>query len=209
MDAAMCRFVLRVGIAMGGYGSGRRFGAKRQVESCLALSSPRMLQNNLLDLEVGDTRLGDFSWTNRLKQTLYNLCFELARVSVGQIRLDLYGTKQVIYMHSTAMRFGGLRWWFVCPRCFRRRTKLYRPPNAEFLCHACHDLTYQSSIEGKSTAAAFARLGVQHGLSAAEVKEIFAGPVWARSRWRRRRDRRPDYKGRGWRLRESRERLGL
>jgi hypothetical protein len=52
---------------------------------------------------------------------------------------------------TTRPRFGGLRWWFVCPLtvngrpCGRRVGKLYLPPAGRYFgCRHCHDLTYTS-----------------------------------------------------------------
>jgi hypothetical protein len=55
---------------------------------------------------------------------------------------------------TTRPRFGGLRWWFVCPlapsgnACGRRVGKLYLPPGGRYFgCRHCHDLTYTSAQE--------------------------------------------------------------
>jgi hypothetical protein len=55
---------------------------------------------------------------------------------------------------TTRPRFGGLRWWFVCPLqvgdapCGRRVGKLYLPPAGPYFgCRHCHDLTYTSCRE--------------------------------------------------------------
>ena len=52
---------------------------------------------------------------------------------------------------STPCRFGGQRYWFLCPvvrqgiRCERTVRKLYLPPGAAvFGCRQCHNLTYTS-----------------------------------------------------------------
>jgi hypothetical protein len=52
---------------------------------------------------------------------------------------------------ATRPRFGGLRWWFICPlggngwACGRRVAKLYLPPGGRFFgCRHCYDLTYTS-----------------------------------------------------------------
>jgi hypothetical protein len=57
-------------------------------------------------------------------------------------------------LSTTRPRFGGLRWWFICPLslrdqpCERRVAKLYFPHGARhFGCRCCHDLTYQSVRE--------------------------------------------------------------
>jgi hypothetical protein len=55
---------------------------------------------------------------------------------------------------TTRPRFGGLRWWFVCPlvvngrSCGRRVGKLYLPPRGRYFgCRHCYDLTYTSCQE--------------------------------------------------------------
>jgi hypothetical protein len=177
---------------MGGYGSGRRFGAKRQVESCLALSSSSMLQDNLLDLELGRTRVGDFSWSNCLKQTLYILFFELARVSTSQMRLNLYTTKQVVFMNPTAMRFGGVRWWFSCQDALgaARSCIVLRTPS---FCAALATISRIRAALRENNSGIVRQPGAEHGLSAAEIRGVFAGPVWARSSGRRKPDGLADY----------------
>src|SRR5262249_13469992 len=52
---------------------------------------------------------------------------------------------------TTRPRFGGLRWWFICPLvvngypCGRRVGKLYLPPGGRYSgCRHCCDLTYAS-----------------------------------------------------------------
>ena len=59
-----------------------------------------------------------------------------------------------MFVTTTRPRFGGLRWWFVCPllvdgvACRRRVGKLYLPPRARYLgCRHCHQLTYRSCQE--------------------------------------------------------------
>ena len=43
---------------------------------------------------------------------------------------------------TTTPRFGGLRYWFLCPRCGRRVGKLYHVER--WGCRHCHNLAYQS-----------------------------------------------------------------
>lgn len=56
-----------------------------------------------------------------------------------------------IRLTTTRPRFGGLRWWFICPltnqgrSCGRRVGKLYLPPHGRYFgCRHCYDLTYTS-----------------------------------------------------------------
>ena len=48
---------------------------------------------------------------------------------------------------STPCRFGGQRWWFLCPivNCDRRVGVLYLPYGGKYFgCRHCYDLTYES-----------------------------------------------------------------
>ena len=58
---------------------------------------------------------------------------------------------EVLRLQTTQPNFGGVRWWFSCPRmldaeeCGRSVGKLYRPPGERyFACRRCLDLTYES-----------------------------------------------------------------
>ena len=120
--------------------------------------------------------------------------------------LHLFSSRQAVHLRPTPHRFGGLRWWFACPGCWRRCAKLYLPGQASlFLCRICHDLIYTSCIEGKSMAAFLAESSRWFGLTVAELKKEIRDDTRARNRWRRRRDRRPSYRGRGRPLPGGRE----
>jgi hypothetical protein len=50
---------------------------------------------------------------------------------------------------------GGHRWFFLCPKCTRRVSKLFLPPEGcgkehKYLCKECHDLQNQSEAMGAS-----------------------------------------------------------
>jgi hypothetical protein len=51
-----------------------------------------------------------------------------------------------IRFESTPQHLGGVRWWLLCPRCGRRRAKLYSHPStlAAYACRECHQLRYRS-----------------------------------------------------------------
>ena len=49
--------------------------------------------------------------------------------------------------------FGGHRWFFLCPKCSTKATKLFLPPEnspmeKKYLCKACHKLKNQSAVMG-------------------------------------------------------------
>ena len=57
-----------------------------------------------------------------------------------------------VRLATTKPRFGGVRWWFLCPLlvygmpCGRRVGKLYMPPGGRYFgCRHCHKLNYASS----------------------------------------------------------------
>jgi hypothetical protein len=74
------------------------------------------------------------------------LCYTLA--ASGQ------AIEYTLRLTATRPRFGGLRWWFVCPLsaagrpCERRVAKLYLPPHGRYFgCRHCHNLSYRSAQE--------------------------------------------------------------
>ena len=182
---------------MGGYGRGRGHEPKRQVEQSVILALSWMLVNNYLDLSVGQRGIHKITWRNYYGEPRFILTADIERLSSYEMRLYLFDTGQIVYLESTPLPFGGLRWWFRCPGCKRRCTKLYLPRGASaFLCRECHDLTYATCIEGKSTTAFLAEIGLRQGLSLAQVKSAIGEDGRARNKWRRKRDRRAGYKGR-------------
>ncbi len=59
--------------------------------------------------------------------------------------------EEAVHLQTTQPNFGGVRWWFTCPRkidgrgCGRRVGKLYRVPGRRrFACRHCLALTYES-----------------------------------------------------------------
>jgi hypothetical protein len=64
-------------------------------------------------------------------------CFR-ARLMNGQV--------QTIHIEHTRTAFNGLRWWYACPYCSRRCSKLYWTRSA-IACRQCLNLHYQSQSE--------------------------------------------------------------
>lgn len=49
-----------------------------------------------------------------------------------------------VRLDATPQRFGGVRWWLVCPGCWVKRSALYLPTgrSLRFRCRLCHHLKY-------------------------------------------------------------------
>lgn len=171
---------------MGGHGSGRsRYSYRYTVEDCERLSISALLQRNLL---AEDALMPVY-----LRAPCLTLEIERdgARVSV-RIRQ----TGQVVRLRESLLNYGGLRWWFACPACSKRRTDLYLPPYGDkFLCRACHDLAYQSSRRSHNLDSVYAMIAARSGYSFDEVKRAAREEMQLYAparRWIRRRDRLSD-----------------
>jgi hypothetical protein len=159
-----------------------------------------LLQHNYLNLAVGSRKYCTIEWANSRNEMVHSLGADIERRSTDEIRLELCSTKQAVSLYTTALNFGGVRWWFRCPRCGRRCANLYLPRGSLFLCRICHDLTYQSCILGKSMSAFLGSMARQFGLTSPELREAIKEDTRTRRNWRRKRDRRVSYRGRSWRL---------
>ncbi len=78
--------------------------------------------------------------------------FDVPVIVVGlgdHLELTLYAgwgnIRQRVHLVETPVHFGGMRRWFLCPRCSRRCGVLYCVK--EFACRKCHDLRYLSQHE--------------------------------------------------------------
>jgi hypothetical protein len=133
---------------MGGSGSTRwtLHWKKVTVEGCLQLSIAELRPGRgkpLADL-VGTS--GSITWSSgaavsyRVERSNYHLMLYLGYAVNGQPKA------QTIRLSDTECNYGGVRYWFHCPRCFRRVAKLYALLG-HFACRHCHDLTYTSTQE--------------------------------------------------------------
>ena len=80
---------------------------------------------------------------------------------------DAEDVRLSVWLEASPMRFGGRRWWFVCPlvvngrACNRRACKLYLPPGGRYFgCRTCHRLTYRSAQEAHQAERVFGKLGM-------------------------------------------------
>jgi hypothetical protein len=91
---------------------------KERVERCITLSLSEMLQENFLELTMGERIFRTMSFRRDYSNDRqYTLGIELHRLSPSEIRLWLINTSQQVYLRSTPLNFGGVRWGFRCPGC--------------------------------------------------------------------------------------------
>jgi hypothetical protein len=149
---------------MGGFGSGNRnerSPKKYVVEDCLSLDATRWMREGILD--VGIQHCASWCWylDSSKTQKLATIDYEVDCASPdSQVWLSYTiaaSGERIDYpisLENTEPKYGGLRWWFLCPlslnglRCKRRVTKLYLPPGGRYFgCRRCYDLTYRSCQE--------------------------------------------------------------
>lgn len=143
---------------MGGIGSGSwwRWNTGPTVGASLALDLNSLVRDGL----VGPTnRVGTLHWRKAgTGKEIAALNFEFYAHSHQEGTLHLSYTvgqgdnrrpvETIIWLHTTQPHFGGQRWWFTCPDCARRATKLYVAPGGRlFLCRQCNGLSYASQRE--------------------------------------------------------------
>tara|TARA_R110002124_G_scaffold66612_4_gene181274 strand:+ start:8839 stop:9483 length:645 start_codon:yes stop_codon:yes gene_type:complete len=140
---------------MGGIGSGR-YGGRPTVEGGLVLDINKLLSDGLLNHKLSS---GTLTWSNvRTGEKIASICYHLNRGdSSGELRLKYRSTRYdglvrdmdyQIALQTTAQRLGGVRWWFSCPRTWRRCAKLYLPTGAfSFASRQAYRLAYTSQRE--------------------------------------------------------------
>jgi hypothetical protein len=153
---------------MGGRGSGPRFRLGRKkttVGQCLVLDANRWMREGTL--KAGQYQRGRLLWPNTSGPGfVVNYEAETRGTEPHSVRLwyswtwwgegPLQSADYEVGLTTTSPRFGGLRWWFVCPLscrgvpCGRRVAKLHLAPWAHYFgCRHCHDLTYASRQESR------------------------------------------------------------
>jgi len=139
---------------MGGYGSGRTGGRPTYERTDSYRLSAQMLRS--IPHRVGCTASGSFTWScdgDPVFQVDYFLDathpnFPFINLT-HPIRTD--DEREHTYrvsLTSTPMRFGGRRWWWLCPRTGSRAFVLYLPNGGyEFWSHAAYRLGYACQRE--------------------------------------------------------------
>lgn len=55
----------------------------------------------------------------------------------------------VVPLETTPCHYGGVRYWFNCPNCFKRVATLFLGNNLLFQCRTCQNLNYASQQQNK------------------------------------------------------------
>lgn len=137
---------------MGGYYSGRWhwYTRKTTVEECHKIGIADF-NKGFLEQRYAETGIVFESETDGAKYARV-----LAKYTVDKL-LNRTGvetperpkqTGQQFRLTRTACNYGGWRYWLICPRCFRRCGKVYKPSyGGSYACRKCHDLSYTTAQE--------------------------------------------------------------
>ena len=148
---------------MGGTGSGRwvHHDKKRTVEECWAIDVSDVAR--VVDApkpEPTSVSFRPIKPAKGRKTSTVRCVLEVGDAGTPLLRLcytvmERWGlghqVEEVVPLQATRPNFGGVRWWFSCPRtvdgemCGRRVGKLYRTLEGQhFACRQCLDLTHES-----------------------------------------------------------------
>jgi hypothetical protein len=138
---------------MGKYRSG---SGGPTVEGCLRLDIDKMMRWGVI--QPGDHLFGEMTFNVNDDKLIIKFESRLDELQESWLRLqyaiDDYWTGQThqvddrIFLVSTQPPFGGLRWWFLCPRLNRRVRKLYLPLGGRhFRSRQAYGLAYPSQRE--------------------------------------------------------------
>jgi hypothetical protein len=135
---------------MGGFGSGdwsNILTRRAAVEQCRVLSMKQLRLGGLFGLAGSLT----VDWRD---VTGLIVASAVVRLDGDGVIVECGGMEYKICIERMRCRFGGVRYWFLCPAvkddvyCGNRVTKLFLPPGGSvFGCRDCYDLTYQSCQE--------------------------------------------------------------
>src|SRR5262245_50817559 len=176
---------------MGGPGSGNHYhwwrgGKKTTVEQCKNLDANRWMREGIL--RAGVRLSGGWRWVYQDGRE-HSISYEVDTLDATgpAVRLSYTITREGtqerdsldyrVQLTTTRPRFGGLRWWFICPLvargwpCERRVGKLYLPPGGRYFgCRHCYDLTYTSCQESRKHDRLWRMLAANMGVDVATVR---------------------------------------
>lgn len=175
---------------MGGWNSGRR-GGTATVEGCasIVLNLDTIMRTTAGRSPVAlkmEARINDLPQTILLRLDLDHGAGTGSLTLQYDVQHATAATgpqRHSVQMVSTPCRFGGWRWWLLCPATGRRAVKLYLPNGGRrFLSRAGYRLAYQSqreTVTGRAWRAirkVDARLGVPGGVD----RDAIPKPKWMR-----------------------------
>ena len=138
---------------MGNFLSGRP-ATKVTVESGLKLDLGRLLRQRLI--VPGRYRASSIVWTyTATGKECASIGYEADLLDLDhafvRFRYSANGTPMDyrVWLRRTPCRFGGFRWWWICPRTGHPATKLYLPPGAKtFASRRAYRMAYRSERGG-------------------------------------------------------------
>lgn len=139
---------------MGGYSSGRyRERNRGTVEAAIRLDLRVMRRQGFLVPGAVTSGVQRWTWTATGEETgAVNVTVNLVDPDAGfvVVRFSLNGEPRVqeISLASRAMRYGGSRYYFICPK-HRRRCEVLPIAGGVFASRQAHRLTYQSQSLGQ------------------------------------------------------------
>lgn len=134
---------------MGGFGSGRRAGGGRElIEETRNLSIGwvrekwhELQQTGLiLSWRRGEEPFGSMQVLRR--ERLLLLGYQYREGQIG----EWCSQRVAVTLQPQSCRFGGARWWFLCPRCYRRVGTVFITQRVG--CRHCLHLAYREENEG-------------------------------------------------------------
>lgn len=147
---------------MGGFGSGR-WGwheKKQTVEECRILNVDRLAREGRWS--EGRHYSALLNWNNGKGEKSSSISYKVittnpedAWININYLHCRVgQSVNTRIELTRTFPKFGGVRWWFICPlningkACKRRVGRLYLPPGRIYFgCRHCYNLTYKSCQE--------------------------------------------------------------
>jgi len=136
---------------MGGYNSGRSGGSPTYESTWTYKLSAKLLQK--IPHGVACSGSGKLTWDDGDFEVRYvldatNVSRPVFRVTHAIRNEDEREITYEIYLESSPTRFGGRRWWWICPRTGKRAFKLYLPNGGHrFLSRHVYRLGYACQRE--------------------------------------------------------------
>ncbi len=131
------------------------YNSKTTVEESCRLKMSYLRKRGML---TGEEAFEKISWTSNrpgkippvllLVDVTTDDPFAILAYSITDREGNKTDYKREVSLVTTPCNFGGIRYWFACPVCFKRVGGLYLPPgDIYFCCRGCHNLSYNSRNE--------------------------------------------------------------